>query len=641
MAGNYYLRNKIFVSFAAVILIISSFATFVGIRLIGKSVIPRIQDKVRLDLNLGRDMYQKTVKDVRNVIRLTSIRFFIKDALKAGDMDLMTLRLEEVRQNESLDILTLVDPGGNVLLRTRNPKQRGDSQVPHEIIRKAVAEKSVVASTEILTEEVLRHEGEDLATRARIRIIPTSHAIPPQQAEQTSAMFIISAAPILSQQHELLGILYGGRMLDNNHDLADRIRDTIYERTKYNGKDIGAVTLFQGDVRISTSIVTKQGDRAVGTLVDAEVERTVLQEGNNRIGRAFAVDDWYITAYQPVENISGKRVGILGIGVLESKYRNIERKALWFFLGITFVGIVLSVLLCYFLTHSIMRPINLLLSATRSLAGGNLKQQVRLERAPREIDALGNAFNSMAASIQERDEQLRQRAQEEIMKSERLAMVGQLAAGVAHELNNPLGGILLFSGLLIQKAPPAGLMRENLERVQKEAKRCQNIVQGLLDFAREREPKIEAIDINDIAEKAINLFENQPIFHNIEVVKAYQRGLPLIFADQAQIQQVLVNIIINAADALRGKGTLTITTRSAAEDVEISFSDTGKGIPPEHLDRVFEPFFTTKGVGHGTGLGLSISYGIVQRHGGDIKLFSRVNEGSTFVVSLPKSEEHS
>jgi two-component system NtrC family sensor kinase len=186
-------------------------------------------------------------------------------------------------------------------------------------------------------------------------------------------------------------------------------------------------------------------------------------------------------------------------------------------------------------------------------------------------------------------------------------------------------------------------MHENLERIEKEAKRCQNIVQGLLDFAREREPKTEHLQVNDVLEKTINIFENQPLFHNIQVVKQYQPNLPIVIADLAQIQQVFVNIIMNAADAMNGKGLLTISTKSIEinDYLEISFTDTGIGIPPENLTRIFEPFFTTKGVGHGTGLGLSISYGIIQRHGGIIRVLSYLGKGSTFIVELPKIKESS
>jgi len=634
------LKKKIFVSFFTVIILTSFFTTFVGLRLIGKSI-PIIQHEVSLDLNSAREIYLEAVEEVRNAIRFTSIRFFIKDAISAGDINGLAAKLEEIRQSESLDILNITDSEGKIILRARNPEEKGSCQAPWEIVKKALTEKNVTVSTEIFSKEELIKEGEELAAMAYTRIIPTPHTTLMKKNKETSGMLIIAAAPILSYKDEILGVIYGGKLLNRNYTIVDKIRDTIYEQEKYKGKDVGAVTIFQRDIRISTNVKTEEGNRAVGTMVSDEVRKYVLMEENTWIERAFAVDDWYITAYEPIKNISGEIVGILGIGVLESKYKDIEKNALWIFLGIIFGGIIISVFICLLLINNIMRPINYLLLATKKLANGNMEQQVQLKDAPEEIAELGKAFNFMISSIKERDEQLSQRAQEEIMKSERLAMIGQLAAGVAHEINNPLGGILLFSRLLLQKTPDKGLMRDNLERIEKDAKRCQHIVQGLLDFAREREQKIELSQINDLLEKSISLFENQAMFHNIDVVKQYESDLPLIPVDPAHIQQVFVNIIVNAADAMNGKGVLTISTGLAKKDdyVEAKFADTGIGISPEQLDHVFEPFFTTKGVGHGTGLGLSISYGIIQKHGGTIRVFSNVGEGSTFSVILPKTVE--
>lgn len=633
-------RKKVILSFLTVIGITGFFATFVGIKLIDKSIVPRIQDKVRVDLNSAREIFQGRIADIQDVIRLTSARFLIKEGILNGDRERLSVELEKIKQKESLDILNLTDSEGTVLLRTANPKTEGDSQASNELIKKILTEKKVIASTEILPKEELMREGKDLAERAYTKVIATPELNSTHKEAETSGMFIIAAAPVLSDEGKILGVLYGGRLLNHNNTIVDKIRYMIYEDEKYNGKDVGVVTIFQNDVRISTNVKTESGQRAIGTLVSEDAYKNVLIEGNSLSKIEFALHDWYITAYEPIKNISGKTIGILGLGVLESKFKSMERKALWIFLGITFVGIAVSVIICFVLTNSIMKPINSLLLATHSLADGNMEQRVQLDNSPEEIAALGEAFNYMVSSVKERDEQLRRQAQEEIMKSERLAMVGQLAAGVAHEINNPLGGILLFSRLLLQKAPSEGLMRDNLERIEKDAKRCQTIVQGLLDFARQREPKIKTLQLNDILEKTVSLFENQPLFHNIEIVKQYQPDLPVISADSAQLQQVFVNIIMNAADAMNGKGVLTISTQPAGTNdyVEISFTDTGNGIPPDKLDRVFEPFFTTKGVGHGTGLGLSISYGIIRRHGGTIKISSRVGQGSTFVIALPKNK---
>ncbi|MCK4351135.1 MAG: two-component sensor histidine kinase, partial [Candidatus Krumholzibacteria bacterium] len=165
----------------------------------------------------------------------------------------------------------------------------------------------------------------------------------------------------------------------------------------------------------------------------------------------------------------------------------------------------------------------------------------------------------------------------------------------------------------------------------------QKIVRGLLEFAGQREPKTEQLDINDIVEKMISLLENQATFHNIEIVRQLRPGLPPVLADGSQMQQVFVNIVVNAAEAMEGHGVLTINTNlnEAGDRIDTSFADTGPGISEETLKQLFEPFFTTKEIGNGTGLGLSISHGIVERHGGTITVSSRPGEGSTFVVSLP------
>jgi two-component system NtrC family sensor kinase len=223
------------------------------------------------------------------------------------------------------------------------------------------------------------------------------------------------------------------------------------------------------------------------------------------------------------------------------------------------------------------------------------------------------------------------------MRSDRLAMIGQLAAGVAHEINNPLGSILLFSRLTVQQMPAGGRARENLERIEKETKRCHAIVKSLLDFARERKPLVESADVNQLLDETLKLFEGQFLFQNIEVARDYDLKLAAIPADRSQLQQVFMNIILNAVDAMKGKGRLGIATRTNAADgvIEIGISDSGGGISPENIDRIFDPFFTTKGVGHGTGLGLSVSYGIIQSHNGDIAVSSVPGSGAIFTISLP------
>jgi len=225
----------------------------------------------------------------------------------------------------------------------------------------------------------------------------------------------------------------------------------------------------------------------------------------------------------------------------------------------------------------------------------------------------------------------------QLLQSEKMASLGKLAAGVAHEINNPMGGILIFSRLLIEDLPPEDPRRRDLERICEETTRCKEIVKGLLEFGRQTSSKMEPTDINRALAQGISLLENQALFHNIRIIKNLDPSLPSIQANAGQLNQVFMNIILNAAEAMERQGKITIRTALGPErdTVMIEFEDTGCGIKEEYLTRIFEPFFTTKEVGKGTGLGLSMSYGIVQKHRGRIWVKSKEGEGSTFFIEFP------
>lgn len=254
--------------------------------------------------------------------------------------------------------------------------------------------------------------------------------------------------------------------------------------------------------------------------------------------------------------------------------------------------------------------------------------------------AAAEAERAKAAELEKAYRELQQ-LQAQLIHAEKMASIGKLAAGVAHEINNPLGSILIYSDLLLEDLAPDDPHRENIEKIVRQTLRCKDIVSGLLNFARQSEPKIERCDINKLLEDTFSLIQNQSIFHNIRVSKKFFPGLPVPDIDIVQLQQVFINIILNAAEAMDGQGDLTISTAQSEDNklIEITFVDTGCGIPLENLDRIFEPFFTTKKVGQGTGLGLAICYGIVQRHGGTIEVKSENGKGTAFTVKIPVKKE--
>jgi len=225
----------------------------------------------------------------------------------------------------------------------------------------------------------------------------------------------------------------------------------------------------------------------------------------------------------------------------------------------------------------------------------------------------------------------------QLVSSEKMASLGKLAAGIAHEINNPLGGILIYSSLMMEDLPEEDPRRGDLVRIVQETGRCKEIVKSLLEFARQTEPKMEPTDINRAISDGLFFLVNQALFHNIHIVKKLDSFLPFVRGNASQLKQVFMNIIVNAAEAMHGNGTLTITTFRAPDrkTVFVEFTDTGEGIPAENFTRIFDPFFTTKEVGKGTGLGLATSYGIIEDHGGKISVKSQVGEGTTFIIELP------
>jgi len=638
---NLSLRTKLILNFIIVIAISGLISTWVGIRFIGNGVIRQAQDKVRTDLNTAREIYRENLDDIRDVIRLTAVRFFLKDGVSGPNMAALKSELNRIYRRESLDILAVTDERGIVLYRAQNPGVFGDSRMDNAVIRQALTEKQVASGTEIMPENQLQEESHSLALRARIELIQTPMARPGNTAQVTSGMVMLAAAPVFDSRGRLSGTLYGGILLNSNYRIVDKIKETVYQKEIYKGRDIGTATIFLKDIRISTNVLKKDGTRAMGTRVSEAVYHDVLVNGRSWIQRAFVVDRWYITAYEPIRSITGQIVGMLYVGMLEDRFTDMRKETVLIFLSIAAGSILIALFVSWFLAGSIIKPVNDLVLASEKMAGGDLDHRL-VPASDDEIGELARTFNRMAASLKERDERIKQFAHQKIMESERLATIGQLAAGVAHELNNPLGGILLYSHLLLENLPGNDPEKANLEKIVIQAGRCKKIVKGLLDFSRQTESEITPCNINDIVLTALSLVENQADFHNINISKELCGTLPAIAADTGQMQQVFINIILNAAEAMRGKGTLMIQSVLSGDGnhVEVRISDTGCGIDKNDIERLFEPFFTTKESGQGTGLGLAVSFGIIQKHHGTIEVQSQKNIGTTFTVRLPVTGEN-
>jgi len=324
-------------------------------------------------------------------------------------------------------------------------------------------------------------------------------------------------------------------------------------------------------------------------------------------------------------------------------------------------SVVISGTLCIILWNLVSTPLTLLSQGMRKVASGDLDHHIEIRRKD-EIGELAVAFNTMNAELKKAKNELMDwgntlekkvqektdaihRAQQQLVHSEKLASLGRMAAGVAHEINSPLTGIVTFGHLLLKKFPKGSEEYEDVEVVIDQANRCSNIIKGLLGFARATTAEKSPTNINDVLGSSLNIVSNKADFFNISLVTSFDPSLAKVKADAPQLQQVFLNMIVNAADACEGKGTITITTRNMKENdhdlVEVEFRDTGYGIKDEDLEKIFEPFFTTKPVGKGTGLGLAVTHGIIQEHGGKITINTRVGEGTSFFIRLPALKETS
>ena len=634
------LATRLIFNFIAIIVILSIIFTVVGIHLISNRIISEAQDMVHQDLNSAREIYSSKLGRISDVIAFTANRFFIRDAILSGNLTQTIQELQNVKNNEGLDILNITDNQGNVIMRADNPGIIGDNQSHIDLIRAVLINDEPYSATSIIASEDLRKESPALAQQAYFHLVDTPMARVSSVSEITSGMMLLSAAPILDYQGNLIGVLYGGTLINRNYGIVDKIKQTVFQNVKYNDKDIGTATIFQDDVRISTNVLNTDGSRAIGTQVTEEVYNRVVKGGEAWIGRAYVVNNWYITAYEPIRNINNQIIGILYVGILEQKYVDIRRGTIFAFIGVALLGVLVSILLSYFISRKISVPIKELVSASREVASGNLDAKVEIV-SDDELGELADSFNVMASALKKRDEQLKEFTRNKIMESEKLAVIGQLSANVAHELNNPLQGIVTYSYLLLEKMDSENSSRDSIEKIVIQANRCRDIIRGLLDFARQRKPDKTLCDVNSILHECISLVENQAIFLNIQIDINLTKDLPMVIIDPSQIERVFMNMIINAAEAMDGNGQLTITTRADQGNnfIDVIFKDTGHGISEQHMEKIFDPFFTTKETGHGVGLGLAISYGIIKEHKGSISVESQIEKGTTFTIRLPITVE--
>ena len=652
------LRGKITISFVLIVLCGTAISTLIGSRIITNAMLNEALKQVRHGLEAARMVYAARLEGIRKAVTGAASAEQLAVASATKDMVRLPQILSTLRKENDLDFLTFVDAKSGRIYRGSEASMlssRLGAALFTDLLAGARSGK-VMASTEVLSREALLDEIPTLAERAHFKIVPVPMTAPDARTDVDSGLVLIAAAPVATDSG-LTGVLYGGMLLNRNYELVDQISRVIFGGEQSDGRDIGSVTIFMDDVRVATTVMKEPNQRAVGTRVSAQVAQAVLERGASWYGRAYVVNDWRITAYEPIRNHSGAIIGILYVGVREMPFLAVRTDMMLTFLVVAAVGVLVVLGLTYLITRSMIQPLEAIVAASNRIADGDLDHSMISIPSRDEIGHLADRFNKMVTSIKTMkreledwgrtlEEKVEKRTEELVLvqnqmaQSAKLASIGRLAAGVAHEINNPLGGILTFSMLALEDCSEKDPVRQNLEIIIKQTMRCRETVKGLLDFARQSTASASLCEVNSVVDNTLSLLQNQSIFQNVRTVRKFKPDPPPVLIDPGQLQQVVVNIALNAVDAMEETGTLTVETDTdmEAQEVLIRISDTGKGIPAEILPLIFEPFFTTKKVGEGTGLGLSIVHGIVTRAGGKVEAATS-HKGATFTVRLPIAQE--
>ena len=640
------LRTRVLAPFAIVIVMFSVSVAVLGYYVIKKNIVERAQIKVRSDLNSAREIYVHEVENVRNAVRLTAHRFFIKDALAKNDKETLNTELGKIRESESLDILTLTDSSGKVVVRSRNPSVSGDMQADDELVGFVLAHEEAVAGTVIVAGDDLAKDGADLAEQAYFKFIPTPKAKAREDTEERSGMTIKAAGPVVGYDGKLVGILYGGKLLNRNYGIVDKVKETVYKGETYKGRDMGTATIFQGDLRISTNVANNEGERAVGTRVSQEVNEQVLEKGLPWVERAFVVNSWYKTAYEPIKDVEGNIVGILYVGILEQPFNDMSRNIFLVFLVIVITASGLSAGLEAVLTRKISRPVERMLEATKELSGGSLGYEVESETGTLEFDALAASFNEMSAELRRREKSLRIMNEElEVLNKTYLDLVGF----VSHELNG-----IVATTIMNAAAVREGLFGEinakqgqALQAVTKNLDYLRQTVRKFFDLSRIEKGELEVIRKSvrlreDVLDPCVETFGGEIANKQMEVINNVGRDV-IVSGDIDLLHIAANNLVGNAIKYGLDGGKVAISCEELGDKVQIEVYNDSRPITEEDKARLFKKFSRLdRDAGtkvKGTGLGLFVTKEIIAKHGGEIWVEPREN-GNSFVFTIEKESKN-
>ena len=617
--------------------------------------------KIGSDLVTAHEYFDRVRVAVGHDVRALAESRRLAARLDDGHAELSAL-LAALAPERGLDFLQLLDPAGRPIAGAHPVQGGAPSRDDWPAVAAALAGASLTTVEQFSAQE-LEALSPELRRRARLPLLETRAGAPASRSAESRGLVLHAAAPVHDEHGTLVGVLEGGVLLNGNLGIVDRLNAIVYRDGSLPLGSRGTATLFLDDIRIATNVKLFEGTRALGTRVSRAVRDSVLGRGDTWLDSAFVVNDDYVSGYEPIVNGRGERVGMLYVGFLERPFRVAKRLAMGVLFGLFIAISAAGALLSLRWARSVFEPIERMNGAIQRIEHGDATARVGPIASRDELGRLAGEFDRLLDSLSAKREQLQdwaedldrkvaertaalrdanetlRRAQQQLVMSEKLAAIGELTAGVAHEVNNPIaviqGNLDVLRDILGPAAAPVG---EEIRLIHEQADRIRQIVTKLLQFARPGEfaGYTDAVEVNAVVADCL-LLTRHSLDKRLVRVETALAATGTIEMNRSELQQVLINLIINSQQAMPDGGTLTVTTADRIDDgvpaVVVTVRDTGHGIAPEHLANIFDPFFTTK-KGTGTGLGLSISYALVERYGGHITVRSAPGEGAEFAVWL-------
>ncbi len=648
MAMRVTLRLRIYLNFVLLIVVLSALGSVLGAYLFNRTILEEAQRTVKLNLRTAWGVIDGKLQQMKLVVTVLGTGKRVIGAFYGEESEPSRTLLEAARRQCGFDFLSLTDRNGCVILRTLEPYHTGDDLSLDPFVSSALkgSSKSGLA---ILTAQRLRAEGGELEERAFVAFEPTPMAKPRAKNFETSGMAMVAAAPVRDERGSVIGTIYGGVLVNRNHSLVDQMRSVVFEERLYEGKPLGTVTIFQWDVRVATNVILPNGNRAVGTRVSADVYDRVLENDASWYDRAFVVDEWYISAYDPIHDVEGKTIGILYVGLLARKYDDL-RKALWkLYIALSVAATLLVLAAGALFARRLSNSVTRLAQAASRIARGDYSISVPEPTSKDEVRDLTISFNAMVASLKDREEKLRQAncaleaANQDLQRlnANYLDMLGF----ISHELKNTLG-VIYTSALALEKGLAGPLSQAQATLVKGIARSIQSAVsmtRNYLDLAKiekgELYPKFAPLEIvEDVIVPVIR--DLSPALSEKAMVLEQKLTGPLNTVGDADLLRILVsNLLGNAIRYGPKEGKIRVRVEQNNDVLEIEVWNEGEGLSPERLEKVFEKFVRfhdeKSSERRGTGLGLFISREIVREHGGEIVAKSEFGKWISFTVKLP------